>query len=60
MASAVRLPPIVRTSSWVGVDVGWLLGHASDSQVWLQVAADQAGSEHTGDSRERGKPGPWA
>jgi hypothetical protein len=37
---------------------GWLLGHASDSQVCLQVSADQAGSKHTRDACNRGKGGP--
>jgi hypothetical protein len=30
---------------------GWLLGHTNESQVRLQIAADQAGSNHTGDCR---------
>jgi hypothetical protein len=37
----------------------WLLAHASESQVRLQVGADQTGSKHTGDSRNRGKGGHW-
>ncbi len=37
---------------------GWLLAHASESEVRLQFVADQAGSKHTGDSRNRGKGGP--
>jgi hypothetical protein len=36
---------------------GWLLAHASESRVRLQVAADQAGKKHTGDSGNRGKGG---
>src|SRR5581483_10876898 len=32
----------------------WLLARASESQVRLQVVADQAGSKHAGDSRNRG------
>ena len=36
---------------------GWPLAHASESQVRLQVASDQAGSKHTGDFRNRGKGG---
>jgi hypothetical protein len=36
---------------------GWLLAHASESEVRLQFVADQAGSKHTGDSRNRGKGG---
>jgi hypothetical protein len=36
---------------------GWLLAHASESQVRLQVVADQAGSKHPGDSRNRGIAG---
>ena len=35
----------------------WLLAHASESQVRLQVVADQAGGKHTGDSRNRDKGG---
>jgi hypothetical protein len=35
----------------------WPLAHASESQVRLQVVADQTGSKHTGDSRNRGKGG---
>jgi hypothetical protein len=35
----------------------WLLAHTSGSQVRLQVVADQAGSKHAGDSRNRGKGG---
>ena len=36
---------------------GWLLAHASESEVRLQFVADQAGSKHIGDSRNRGKGG---
>jgi hypothetical protein len=35
----------------------WLLRHASDSQVRLQVTADRAASEHIGGSRNRGIAG---
>jgi hypothetical protein len=34
-----------------------MLAHASESQVRLRVAADQAASKHTGGSRNRGKGG---
>jgi hypothetical protein len=40
-----------------GRRLGWLLGHASESQVRLQVAVDQAGSKHTGDYRNPGEAG---
>ena len=33
---------------------GWLLAHASESEVRLQFVTDQAESKHTGDSRNRG------
>ncbi len=36
---------------------GWPLAHTSESQVRLQVVADQAGSKHTGDSRGRDEGG---
>jgi hypothetical protein len=36
---------------------GSLLAHASESQVRLQVVADQVGSKHTGDSRNAAKEG---
>ena len=36
---------------------GWLLGHASDSQVRLQAAAERAASKHIGNSRNRGNAG---
>jgi len=47
---------LVRTGSEVGVNEG-LLAHVRESQVRLRVVADQAGSKHTGDSRNRGKGG---
>src|ERR1700733_13216484 len=34
---------------------GGLLAQASESEVRLQVVADQAGGKHTGDSRNRGQ-----
>jgi hypothetical protein len=37
---------------------GWLLAHASESQVRLQVVVDQAASKHLDGSRDRGKG--WA
>ena len=37
---------------------GWLVRHASESQARLQVVADRAASKHTGDSHNRGNPGP--
>lgn len=57
----VRTPPLmplVRTSTGAGVEVAWLLGHTGESQVPLQLAADQAGSKHSGESPHRGKAGP--
>ena len=36
---------------------GWLLAHASESGVRLRVVVDQAGSKHTGHSRNRDKGG---
>jgi hypothetical protein len=36
----------------------WLLRHATDSQVRLQVAAHRVASKHFGDSCSRGKAGP--
>jgi hypothetical protein len=39
--------------------LGWLLAHASESFVRSQVAEGEARSEHTGDSRNRGKGGHW-
>jgi hypothetical protein len=54
-AGDTELLRLVRTGSEVGVDEGWLLARARESQVRLQVSADLAGSKHTGDSRNRGK-----
>ena len=36
---------------------GWLLRHASEGRVRLQVVADRAASKHVGSSRNRGKGG---
>lgn len=55
--TGARLVEIVRTGSEVGVGEGRLLARASESEVRLQVVADQAGSKHTGNSRNRGKGG---
>jgi hypothetical protein len=33
---------------------GWLVAHASESQVRLHAVADQAASKFGGDSRDRG------
>ena len=48
---------LVRTGSEIVIDEDDRLAYASESQVRLQVVADQAGGEHTGDSRNRGKGG---
>ncbi len=53
--SGLPVPPLcVPTSSELGVDEGGCFGHAGESQVRLQVAANQAGNKHTDDSRNRG------
>jgi hypothetical protein len=41
-----------------GRRLGSLVGHASNSQVCVRLAADQAGSKHVGESRNRAKAGP--
>ena len=55
-AADPELPRLVRTCSEVGVGE-WTARPPEQSQVRLQVVADQAGSKHIGDCRNRGKGG---
>jgi hypothetical protein len=48
-----RLSVLPMISSNVGVGAGGRLGHESGGVEGLQVAADQGGSKHVGDSRNR-------